>query len=134
VRFKLRTGMVGLAIVATVVWGVETSRRSSAYHRRARQHWNAMESDEGRELVCMGPFYEFCRLNNSVANCDFSVSLHEEFAGCIRWQSASMAPGYLKPLDPDKPAREEYHHRMYHKWMRAAARPWLSVVPDEAPK
>jgi hypothetical protein len=123
--------MVGLAIVATVLWAVESTRRSNAYVRLARQHWNAMESDEGRELACNGPCFEFCRLNNSIANCDFSLSLDEEYAACDRWQRESSSPGYLKPLDPDKPARQQYHHRVYHKWMRAAARPFRSVEPDE---
>jgi hypothetical protein len=133
-RFKLRTGMVGLALVTIVLWQVELARRAKAYQHRARQHWNAMESDEGRELVCMGPDFEFCRMNNSIANCDLSLSLDEEFAACIRWQKEATSPGYLKPLDPDKPARQRYHHRMYHKWMRAAARPSRSVEPDEPPE
>ncbi len=130
-RFTLRTGMIGLAILTIVLSQVEMTRRSNAYLRRARQHWNAMETDEGRELACMGPFYESCRLNNSIANCDLSLSLDQEYAACDRWQRESTSQGYLKPLDPDKPARQQYHHRMYHKWMRAAARPCRSVDLDE---
>ncbi len=82
----------------------------------------------------MNPLFEWCRLNNSSANCDFSLSLDEEFTACLRWQRGSTPSIYLKPLDPDKPVRLQYHHRMYHKWKRAAARPWWSVEPDQTPE
>ena len=90
-----------------------------------------METDESRWIPCLGPVEPDCRLGESTSNCDFSTSIDDEFAKCIRWRSARERPNILVNSDAAADAREYYHHRMYHKWMRAAARPWLTVGPDE---
>ncbi len=134
-RFKLRTAMVGVAIVTILLCRFEMSRREEDYRARAFQYAHAMATDEDRYCSLYGAAYPFCVLGDSKSsNCDFSASLEEEFAACLRWRLATEPPTLLVCDDVAANTRERYHHRMYHKWMRAAARPWRSVDPDEPPK
>ncbi len=131
-RFKLRTMMVGLAIVTLPLCQFEMSRREQDFRAKAFWHAHAMATDEDRYCSLYGAAYPFCRLGDSSStNCDFSRSFEEEFAACLRWRLATEPPSLLVCEDAVADAREQYHHRMYHKWMRAAARPLRSVDPDE---
>jgi hypothetical protein len=135
VRFKLRLAMVGLAIVAIATWAVEMKRREEVYRLRAVAHANHMVTDENRLCLVEGNGHQFCRLGDPPSQAsEFSLSLSEEFAECLRWRSKKPLPTPLTGAGPAAIAREQYHHRMYHKWLRAASRPWLYVEPDDPPR
>jgi hypothetical protein len=89
-----------MAIAACVAIAVEASRRVD--QRRAMAHCHAWAEEEG-----------YCSL---YADLDFGFC-----SGCAQ-------PGINGLLTPSR--KSEYHHRMKHKWLYAASRPWLPVSPD----
>ena len=128
-RFTIRTMMAGMALVVFVLWGIELRRRSIAYGVTAWRHAYDMETDEGVYCSLYAPSGIRCLLGEPDAKYHHTLTFDAEFAACLRWRRAAQAGRLLARRD-DEDAREQYHHRMYHKWKRAAARPWQSVEPD----
>jgi hypothetical protein len=128
-RFTMRTMMAGLALVVFVLWGVELRRRSNAYAVTAWRHAYDMEADEGAYCSLYAPSGAHCLLGDPDAKYNHTLTPDAEFAACLHWQMAAKGGSLLVRRD-DEDTRERYHHRMYHKWKRAAARPWQSVEPD----
>jgi hypothetical protein len=107
--FTVRWLMVAVAI-AGVLLGIERFRRlSNEYESRA--HWHAYHEASNCEE------YSSCLYSTNDSNCWIDLSIEE----------LKARDGVLfKP--PDRLAI--YHHRMQHKWRRAARYPWLPVEPD----
>jgi hypothetical protein len=105
-RMTTRVWMIAVAVVGIMLAGVEgLLRQSHVYRERAYDHALMETTDGGRYWSLYA-----------------GISWDDE--DCI-FKRPAESDGLLSPT-----ARQLYHHRMYHKWLRAASRPWLLIEPD----
>ena len=111
-RMTTRQWMIAVAVVGIVLAGVERMFRQSDLYRQRAYHHAIMEATDGGRYCSLFIFFD-----DEV--CPFKLP-----AG-----TPAGTDGLLGH-DARADARQLYHHRMYHKWLRAASRPWLPIEPD----
>ena len=122
-RFRVRTLMLAVAILALLLGGIEAvklNRLAGAYRKRAAYYAGA--ETQARKAV------QFWTAN--AARCRSRSETAHNFAGRLAFRGTAALS--------EKDARDctilaEHNARLRHKWERAAARPWLPVAPDPPP-
>jgi hypothetical protein len=109
--FRVRYTVMQLVVVVmasgVMTWSVQMKRLSHSYRQLAYRHAYMEATDGGRY-------------------CSLYVELDD--AACpFKWPAGFDG---VFSQDAEADARQQFHHRMYHKWLRAASRPWLPVAPD----
>ena len=103
VRFTFRSMMVGVAVLACLIWGAQTVSRSRFYRQLAQSH-------AAHEI----------RLRAEVARDLEFERKHGYSWGC----------GVYRASLELQCERAEWHCRLKLKYQRAALHPWLRVEPD----
>ncbi len=152
-RFRVRTVMIAVAVVALalggVQWARELRRRSDyyafvaqAYELEAKNHTTVRGSyrewaDERRrpDIVRSQHYQDFPLFSNNY-NGRLTTARQDECDVYAVRQSDPVPErdeAKLRDLSERERVRAEYFARLGLKYRRAAARPWLLVGPDPRP-
>ncbi len=106
-RLSIKRAMACTALFALLFWYAQMTWRSQVYRQRAYAHAWSEATDGGRY-------------------CSFYVDFDDQWCLFSRLKGCDG----LLSQDVEASARQAYHHRMYHKWLQAASRPWFPVAAD----